>query len=163
MTASAVSKRLLRLVAGAIGAALLLIVLGITSLPLVGKAALLDSYKRHQISHVLHAAGVQKVSDLIGRNAYAISWSVIVADDDPRVCELTLNWRTADSAHSARWAVLHEVSWTAQISFIEVAALDDTAHALTPQLQRRDSLIGNSVPPRAPDSFLFRDRRKLWS
>lgn len=128
-----------RVVAGIVGLAFAEVI----ALLLVGRVGKLESYRQHQIEHILRAARAIDVTALLGMTAEDVVWSVRLADDDPRVCELRLDWRQADAHQSARWVVLHELSWTGRISFIEVAALNEAAHDLTPAVQRRDSLRGS--------------------
>jgi hypothetical protein len=150
MTANDATRRfgrwVTRVVAGVVG----LVFAGVIALLLAGQVGKLESYQKHQIAHILRAARASDVRALLGANAEDVAWSVRLSDDDPRVCELTLDWQQANAHHSARWVVLHEVSWTARISFIEVAALNEAAHDLTPAVQRRDSLRGSVLRVAAP-------------
>jgi hypothetical protein len=143
MTANDATSRLGRWITRGVAGVVGLVLVGVIALLLAGRVGKLESYRQHQIAHILRAARASDVPTLLGANAEDVVWSVRLSDDDPRVCELTLDWRQANEHHSARWVVLHEVSWTGRISFIEVAALNEAAHDLTPAVQRRDSLRGD--------------------
>jgi hypothetical protein len=116
-----------------------------------------EEFRLERANRLLVAAGKPRASSshgaalaLLPPDATDIAWSYEAADDSWLCSETSLHWRVGGEWHHAQWVMRYCADPLWREHFIEAAALNGEAHALTPVLARRGAIYGNGNVPFRP-------------
>src|SRR5260370_9568842 len=87
---------------------------------------------------------------LLPPGASSPSWSYDTGDDSWLCAVATLHWRIGAEEHRAQWVMRYCADPLWREHFVEAAALDHEAKALTPRLYEREAIYGDGSVPTSP-------------
>ncbi len=120
----------------------------------------------HFASHAFQLERANKLLELSGRpqadsltkateallppGARNASWSYDTGDDSWLCAIASLRWQTGTEWRRARWVIRYCADPLWREHFVEAAALDHEAKALTPRLYEREAIYGDGSVPTSP-------------